>query len=186
MGEPLHRGRGSLYDQAVALLQEQTILPRLLIADIQSLVQTDAAGHMSPIPDVEDMCAALRFKNMPVAAVGQPGSITVQQLNTAGLRSIQLQEARQRVDYSLRRMQHITLCCGLQAWLQDEMSTSLVAVRSSLGVAPSGTLFMASSTAQAKAAAEAGLVAQKSNLTIGGLRRALQAFQDHALESRGF
>lgn len=164
MAEPLPPIQKSLYDQAVALLQEQTVLPRLLIADIESLVQTDAAGHKSPIPDVEDMSAALRFKNVPVAAVGQPGSITVQQLNTAGLRSIQLQEA----------------------WLQDDMSTSLVAVKSSLGIAPSETLFMASSTAQAKAAAKAGLVAQKSNLTIGGLRRALQAFQDQGLESRGF
>ena len=45
---------------------------------------------------------------------------------------------------------------------------------------------MASSTAQAKAAAKAGLVAQKSSLTIGGLRRALQAFQIEGLERRGF
>ena len=98
MAESLPQTRESLYDQAVALLQKQTILPSLLIADIQSLVQTDAAGHRSPIPDVEDMCAALRFKNVPVAAIGQPGSITVQQLNTAGLRSIQLQEVRQSID----------------------------------------------------------------------------------------
>ena len=185
MAESLPRSRDSLYDQAVALLQEQTILPSLLIADIQNLVQTDAAGHKSPMPDVEDMCAALRFNNVTVAAVGQP-SITVQQLNTAGLCSIQLQEARQSVDCSLRSMQHIILCSGLPAWLQDKLSTSLVAVKSSLGVAPSETLFMASSTAQAKAAAKAGLVAQKSNFTIGGLRRALQAFQNQRLESRGF
>lgn len=109
MAEPLPPIQKSLYDQAVALLQEQTVLPRLLIADIESLVQTDAAGHKSPIPDVEDMSAALRFKNVPVAAVGQPGSITVQQLNTAGLRSIQLQEARQGGDCSLRWMQHLPL-----------------------------------------------------------------------------
>ena len=102
MAEPLPPRNVSVYDQAVALLQQQSILPRLIILQSQILLQAESKGHRSPVPDVEDLCAALRFKGVPIAAVGEPDSVSMSELNTAGLRNVQLEQvSRSRADYGI-------------------------------------------------------------------------------------
>ncbi|BDA40658.1 probable magnesium-dependent phosphatase 1 [Coccomyxa sp. Obi] len=155
------------FEKAVALLSKLSVLPSIVLFNVEGVLWQDAApgADAAPYPDAAGIQAALRFKGVRVGA------------------TMHREESRHLL---------LKLCAeSFQPTVlhrADDPSATFREVKEKLGIPFGQMLLFDANVSRVRAAASLGMTAQRllNGLTLTDFEKGLRAFVDRDLDSRGF